>query len=52
MARSQERLLEEEFRTVDQALKTLIASEEYSTKEGKHREEIRLLKEKTKEAET
>lgn len=37
--------LEEEFQTMDRALKTLVVSEEYSTKEDGHKEEIKLLEE-------
>eukprot|EP00069_Balaena_mysticetus_P021100 bmy_13471T0 len=44
---------EDDLRTTDQALKSLMASEEaYSTKENKYEEEIKLLEEKLKEAET
>lgn len=45
MAGNQVWQLEEEFQTMDRALKTLVASEEYSTKEDGHKEEIKLLEE-------
>uniref|UniRef100_A0A2K6GE77 Tropomyosin 3 n=1 Tax=Propithecus coquereli TaxID=379532 RepID=A0A2K6GE77_PROCO len=53
LAESRCREMDEKIRRMDQNLKCLRAAEEkYSQKEGKHEEEIKILTDKLKEAET